>query len=123
MHQACETYPDGMPKGNLMDTEERGYQHPISLKNWPENFEGTDFWANVVQIYGKCSVTKPEDRLIAIAGVAKSIKPLLDDEYLAGLWKKDLPYNLVWFIRGIYGSPRLSETYRCSISITSTEIF
>jgi hypothetical protein len=26
-----------------------------------------------------------EDRLIAIAGVAKSLQPLLDDEYLAGL--------------------------------------
>lgn len=118
MHQACETYPDGMPKDDLMFTD-----HPISLKNWPENFEGTSFWIDVVQNYGRCSVTKPDDRLIAIAGVAKSIQPLLNDEYLAGLWKKELPYNLVWVIRNVHGNLRLSETYRCSISTPSTEIF
>jgi hypothetical protein len=120
MHQACETYPDGMPKDDLNTW---GADHPISLKNWPENFEGTSFWIDVVQNYGRCSVTKPEDRLIAIAGVAKSIQPLLKDEYLAGLWKKDLPYNLVWSMYNVDGSLRLSETYRCSIPIPSTEIF
>jgi hypothetical protein len=123
MHQACETYPGGMPVDDLLYTEEYGTSHPISLKNWPEDFGVVDFWQNVVQIYGKCSVTKPEDRLIAIAGVAKSIQPFLDDEYLAGLWKKDLPYNLVWVMRYVDGSLRRSETYRCSISFPTTETF
>jgi hypothetical protein len=122
MHQACETHPNGMPEGDLMYTDESGYPLPISLKNWPEDFEGTDFWIDVVRNYGRCSITKPEDRLIAIAGVAKSIQPFLNDEYLAGLWKKDLPHNLVWSMYDVDGSLGLSETYRCSIPIPSTEI-
>jgi hypothetical protein len=113
-----------MPVENLRYIGEYSSGHPISIKNWPEDFEGIDFWNKIVQNYGKCSFTKPEDRLIAIAGVAKSIQPLLNDEYLAGLWKKDLPYNLVWVIYGLYGgTPRLSETYRCSIFFPSTERF
>lgn len=32
---------------------------------------------------------------MAMAGATKSLQPLVADEYLAGLWKKDLPYNLI----------------------------
>jgi hypothetical protein len=123
MHQACETFPDGMPEGDLMYRDENFRRRPTSLKNWPEDFEGTECWIDVVRNYGRCSVTKPEDRLIAIAGVAKSMQPFLNDEYLARLWKKDLPYNLLWVMRNVNGSLRLSETYRCSISNPTVETF
>jgi hypothetical protein len=122
MLQACETYPEGMPSGDNCYTELDGFELPISLKNWHEEFKGTEFWINVVQTYGRCSITRPDDRLIAIAGVAKSLQPLVNDEYLAGLWKKDLPYNLVWFLTNIDGKLQLSERYRCTVSVLSTVI-
>ena len=84
MLQACETYPDGIPRGETYYTEPNGSQLPLTFKNWHEETDGTKFWNEVVQSYGRCSITKPDDRLIAIAGVAKSLQPLLDDEYLAG---------------------------------------
>jgi hypothetical protein len=122
MLQACETYPEGMPSDDVRYTEVHGEELPISLKNWPEEFEGTDFWIDVVQTYGRCSITKPGDGLIAIAGVAKSLQPLINDEYLAGLWKKDLPHNLVWPLVNVEGEVQLLERYRCTASVVGIVI-
>ncbi|KAF2417707.1 hypothetical protein EJ08DRAFT_69769 [Tothia fuscella] len=97
MLQACETYPDGEP-GDPEYMELDGNILPISLKNWHEMCQEdmASFWVQLVGTYLRCSITVPSDRLIAVAGIAKSPQPLFDDEYLAGLWKKELPYNLVW---------------------------
>jgi len=117
MLQACETYPEALPSHNNHYTELDGSELSMSLKDWREECENTEFWINVVQIYGRCSITKPDDRLIAITGVANSLQPLLNDEYLAGLWKKDLPYNLVWSLSNVDGELQLSERYRCTVSV------
>lgn len=102
--------------------ELKGVEAPITLKNWSRESEASDTWVSIVQTYGKCSITVPDDRLIAIAGIAKSILPLLEDEYLAGLWKKNLPYNLVWVLTNIDGDLELPEKYRCAVFILSTAI-
>jgi hypothetical protein len=62
----------------------------MSYKNWHEECDEPGFWIDVVQSYGRCSITKPGDRLIAIAGVAKSLQPVVNDTYLTGLWRRDL---------------------------------
>lgn len=51
----------------------------------------------VLEIYGKRSYTKIQDRLPGISGMAKHISELCGDEYLAGLWRADIPYGLVWY--------------------------
>jgi len=111
--QACETFPEGMPEGEQNYEDLEGAVYPNSLKNWRDQCEGTEIWVNLVEIFGRCSITNPEDRLIAIAGVAKSLQPLLDDEYLAGLWKKDLPWNLVWTLANVEGELSVPPRYRC----------
>jgi hypothetical protein len=123
MLQACETYPESMPSSSHSRyTELDGSDLPMSHKNWhgecqePEN----EFWLTVVNSYGRCSITKPGDRLIAFAGVAKSLQPVVNDKYLAGLWKKDLPYNLVWHLSDIDGQLKASENYRCMASSLSS---
>ena len=73
----------------------------MSVEIWYEEFKVTEFWVDVFQSYGRRSITKASDRLIAIAGLAQSLQPLLNDEYLAGLWEKDYSYNLVWSMYNI----------------------
>jgi len=58
------------------------------------------YWRWLVHKYGHRSVTLEEDRLPAIAGLARMIGEALEDQYLAGLWKGDLIYALAWFSIG-----------------------
>lgn len=112
--QACETFPEGMPEDERDYTDLEGASYPISQKDWLEPSKSADYWYSLVEIYGRCSITKPEDRLIAIAGVAKSWQPLLDDVYLAGLWKKDLPWNLAWSLTNVEGKLSVPSKCRCT---------
>ena len=53
-------------------------------------------WRTMVEIYTNCTLTEEQDKLIAIQGLANIYKSLQDDEYLAGLWRKQLPSGLMW---------------------------
>lgn len=56
-------------------------------------------WWSFVLHYSKGSLTKPRDKLVAIAGLARLVASLIDSDYLAGLWRTDLPGALLWRIR------------------------
>ena len=59
-------------------------------------YRGT--WDSMLMQYSVTSLTKEEDKLIAISGIAKRMQGLLNDDYLAGLWRKDLPIQLLWTV-------------------------
>jgi hypothetical protein len=49
--------------------------------------------------YSKLALTKPSDKLPAIAGIADVMQQCRNDAtYLCGLWSDSLVYDLVWFI-------------------------
>jgi hypothetical protein len=50
--------------------------------------------------YGCCVLTKEQDKLIALSGLVKEIQPIMDDEYVSGLWRRNLIRGLVWWIEG-----------------------
>ncbi|KAF2676331.1 HET-domain-containing protein [Lentithecium fluviatile CBS 122367] len=56
-----------------------------------------DQWYKLVSTYMSCQLTYEDDTLPAISGLAKRFNKILNDEYLAGLWKQDLPLALLWF--------------------------
>jgi hypothetical protein len=57
-----------------------------------------DMWdGQVLRDYGKRNYTKIQDKLLGISGMAKAASDRSGDTYLAGLWKRDLPYALMWF--------------------------
>ncbi|PMD12259.1 HET-domain-containing protein, partial [Hyaloscypha hepaticicola] len=66
-------------------------------------------WYDIVERYGPCNITKAEDRLPAIAGVAKRISALTGFSYLAGLWLEDIVQGLCWFSEN--GLPQTSSKY------------
>lgn len=48
--------------------------------------------------YSKCQITREEDKLVAISGMAQRMHQVTNDIYLAGLWRSSLPYNLLWSV-------------------------
>ncbi|TVY83157.1 hypothetical protein LSUE1_G006943 [Lachnellula suecica] len=60
----------------------------------------TDIYAHwhlqIAKRYAKRKLTKPEDKLPALSGVAHRMSRLLDDQYIAGLWRNDLFGGMLW---------------------------
>lgn len=53
-------------------------------------------WSTTVADYSACQLTKRSDRLVAIAGIARKLCPIVKDQYVAGLWAGSLPEALLW---------------------------
>lgn len=58
-------------------------------------------WYALVEDYTPRRFKHIQDRLVAISGIAKIFGDLMrDDEYVAGLWKRDIVRGLSWHVRG-----------------------
>lgn len=55
-------------------------------------------WHRIVEDYTSRSISRAEDRLIALSGVAKDLWLRRDqqDEYLVGLWRNTITHDLIW---------------------------
>ena len=95
--RACETWPFGVP-------EDRFHFQTDAVTAFrqfdPGDADGShDSWLSLVRTYTASGLTKPQDKLVALAGIAKSVHSslsLAQDDYIAGLWKCQLPLNLLW---------------------------
>ncbi|KAF4454439.1 hypothetical protein F53441_3066 [Fusarium austroafricanum] len=67
-----------------------------------------DQWINLIKAYSKCGFTCPDDRLVAMAGIAEMFKNNTGDEYLAGLWKSRLVEGLNWVVLNPIARPQNS---------------
>jgi len=82
------------------------YVYHSNIETMKENLEDADirlhWWSELVRTYSKTRITVETDRLIALAGMAKSLGLGLglgmEQLYLAGLWRKDLMLQLLWSI-------------------------
>lgn len=54
-------------------------------------------WLGIVSTYNTLELTYAGDKLPAIAGVAKSFQRRIGERYIAGLWEKDLVFQLGWW--------------------------
>ena len=92
-----ELFPLGLPSGLVTVGSGRVINLTLHSKasRW-EHFDLCVAWAALVQKYTKCALTKPEDKMIALAGVVKLIEDAQHDQYLCGLWKSTLTHNLAW---------------------------
>lgn len=92
----CKTQKTSEASPTDLDITTKRYQPaPLSLtlpfkKHW-----GPPGWAEIVHQYTRRILTFPErDKLVAISGLAQRHGP--PEEYLAGLWKKDILFQLPW---------------------------
>lgn len=61
--------------------------HPKSTWGMPASLSR---WASIVEAYSGCMLTRPGDKLVAVAGLAKDVSHAIGCKYLAGLWRADL---------------------------------
>ncbi|KAJ4379768.1 hypothetical protein N0V86_004951 [Didymella sp. IMI 355093] len=102
---AAEGQPHGMSDFKLTD---RGIVQGVRLKalgthqtsHTPE--APLTEWARIVETYSKTVLTKPKDKLIAVAGMAKYMRTKINAEYVAGLWKVNLASQLLWRVEPIF---------------------
>jgi hypothetical protein len=85
----CGYEPRFTPSLGLPQRFEDAAKHPL------------DCWRQVVQSYSARELTHDEDILPAISGLAQKTFDAAKSQYLAGLWRADLPWGLLWeVIRG-----------------------
>ena len=99
---ACETFPGGFP-GNLVSTahwKERCSVRRAMIDRKDVRAGAIDSmrmaWAFLVIEFSKGKLTRPQDKLAAVFGVATKMKEAIDSPYLAGLWVNQLLEQLLW---------------------------
>lgn len=96
----CAYHPRGLcellPVLRDMPTEHR-LLNPGGAKSWRlNNADGPIEWLRVLQQYTKTELTKPEDKLPAIAGMARRFSSNGSRQYVAGHFRSHLPWSLLW---------------------------
>ena len=104
---ACETYSDGLPaaqenaqstiKGLDPDIDGKKLQSMGGSKSSP-NLHAYHLWNKIVTLYTAGDLTVASNKLVALSGLAKKMQIMLQDEYLAGLWKGTLASDLLWMV-------------------------
>jgi hypothetical protein len=84
-HIACEAWPRGVPE--TWELRE--------FPKFPKGLHKKD-WTRTVYHYLEGQLTYPKDILVALSGVARQFQERLQDQYVAGLWMKQLPWQLCW---------------------------
>jgi Heterokaryon incompatibility protein (HET) len=62
-------------------------------------FFAHQLWHRIVKAYSRGLLTKPEDKLVALSGIAKRISQIVEDEYVAGMWRFCLESQLLWYVQ------------------------
>ena len=84
VRDANESFPEGTP--HFSD------RHIFHLEKGPLSPN----WNTIVNIYTSGELTFSEDKLVAISGIARAVQQETHDQYLAGLWRKDIEFQLCW---------------------------
>ena len=80
-------------------------------ENWVPTHQLIRFWSAIITKYPSANLTYVEDRLIAIAGLAKILSDRTGINYVAGLWNHQLPRQLLWIAIQPGGKPNGSDNY------------
>lgn len=108
---ACETFPRGVPPmfSEYVTTRFKGLDPDIDgerlrkqaerhVPDLDHDLRPYFVWHQILSAYRKCDLSNNEDKLIAISGIVKAMRKQLDgDEYLAGLWRRHLVPELLWY--------------------------
>lgn len=87
--QACECRSIPSPAQPL-------FPHSTSLLSHSMETDYQSGWIEIVEEYTSRNLTKVEDKLPALAGLASRFKALTGFSYVAGLWKEQLLSDIVW---------------------------
>jgi Heterokaryon incompatibility protein (HET) len=113
--EACEQFPQGFP----VPIRSLGFKKlhiPPSQMSSSDKLYALDYWAGMWSSYNRMKLTHEDDKLIAISGLARELNTLLQDDYLAGLWRQNLEYQLLWKVKlPLQGNRRIKASRRPNI--------
>ncbi|PMD40830.1 HET-domain-containing protein [Hyaloscypha variabilis F] len=89
----------------------------LLVKSEPD-YDSHIAWSQLLRKYNTLKLTYESDKLLAFTGLAYKAAEFFRKTYLAGLWKEDLPFALLWYVKGGKESTRL-KNYGLSWSWTS----
>lgn len=107
----CRIRPGKAPSNVFRQKDQSGNDEPRVL-----NME----WPLMVAEFTRKGLTYPEDRLPALAGLAGWHAGLSNDEYLFGMWRRDLAFQLAWYREPDGPSSRFGRAYAPTWSWAST---
>jgi hypothetical protein len=99
--KASDVFPRGLPDIVAVG-EPCGWSGSVLKNNVfhllrKEDYRKHKRWQDLVQYYSGASLTRTSDKLVAISGMASKVQRALgDNRYLAGLWERALPGQLLW---------------------------
>lgn len=107
--KACESSPKPLLKviaeqGNLTRMGRNHKLYGLNVEPLHEH------WMEIIEYYTTTSMTRPQDKLAAISGLAKEIQDYSHDTYCAGIWRRDLLRQLLW--RPESPQQRMKRPYR-----------
>ncbi|PMD19841.1 HET-domain-containing protein, partial [Hyaloscypha hepaticicola] len=80
----------------------------------PQEQEILDLWDSLVTMYSDKKVTYAPDRLLALESLARVFHKVLQDDYMAGMWRSGFPESMAWYRSGIHDSSK--ETHHIYIA-------
>jgi hypothetical protein len=92
---ACEVYPIGRKYGDGHMLNKIWSLSP----SMSEEDRVLSHWESTVATYSCGKLTRSEDKLVAVSGIAKLFASMLQDDYLAGLWRRSLLRGLMWGVQ------------------------
>lgn len=110
--RACECLPYMRPRGDeSMEPEMSAVSQKFDQHTLYRD------WYKRLKTYTERNLTMEQDIFPAISGIAKRMQKLLDDEYVAGLWKRDIRTGLSWNCELVWGTdedifPKRPTEYR-----------
>ncbi|CAO2648263.1 Nn.00g075300.m01.CDS01 [Neocucurbitaria sp. VM-36] len=103
--ECAESYPMGLNDGQFIRDPGSGlkYEFVLPQKSWLEDIRTSpqrryEIWQELVHGYTCCELSEEKDKLVAISGLVKKLQPVMNDEYICGLWRSDLLNGLTWWV-------------------------
>ncbi|KAJ4371412.1 hypothetical protein N0V83_004629 [Neocucurbitaria cava] len=111
--EAGETFPYGLTKEAQMQSsvgfKKACTEAPTEKSTRSADETPIDDWRKLLLTYGRSEVTRKSDRLVAVAGIAARFSTILNDEWIAGLWRETLPGNLLWSVEKVRRTNKPAE--------------
>ncbi|OAG09436.1 HET-domain-containing protein [Paraphaeosphaeria sporulosa] len=97
---ACEMYPKRIPRGIINESSVSDFKwsdlaYGLRVASSESRFNALELWNSVMEAYTARSITKFQDKIVAISAVAKEFQPMIRHEYLAGMWRMALEAALL----------------------------
>jgi hypothetical protein len=106
----CGQKEDGIEYGEFVPQLLARFLSPLPNGRLPYYSRPIYFWWGAVREFATRKLTKPTDRLPAIAGFASKLHCDGLGDYHAGMWKDHLPVSLLW-VTGTDIAKLASQTY------------